>query len=166
MVFRQKSMLCCVAHELSVSITLDVFNSPVFPKTFVPVRKWFSEQREDWEGQSHTPNGAKKAGFFQKVGAVQALMSKWEVAIALQMNWTWRLPLVFDWKLWKSPSFGGLSWIVFLRFLPEEGRQAGSKRNAEMRTWKSYTSPLCSGLSGRNLWVVLKEGLIWALCEI
>lgn len=108
----------------------------------------------------------KKAGFFQKVGAVQALMSKWEVAIALQMNWTWRLPLVFDWKLWKSPSFGGLSWIVFLCFLPDEGRQAGSKRNAEMRTRKSYTSPLCSGLSGRNLWVVLKEGLIWALCEI
>lgn len=30
----------------------------------------------------------KKQDFFQKVGAVQALMSKWKVAIALQMNRT------------------------------------------------------------------------------
>lgn len=144
MAFRQKSMLCCIAHELSVSITLDVFNSPVFPKIFVPVRKWFSEQREDWEGQSHTPNGAKKkAGFFQKVGAVQALMSKWEVAIALQMNRTWRLPLMFDWKLWKSPSFGGLSWLDFSVFFQKRGGRQAAKG---MQRWEhgKATLHLCA----------------------
>lgn len=85
----------------------------------------------------------KKAGFFQKVGAVQALMSKWEVAIALQMNRTWRLPLMFDWKLWKSPSFGGLSWLDFSVFFQKRGGRQAAKG---MQRWEhgKATLHLCA----------------------
>lgn len=145
-------MLCCIARELLVSITLDVFNSPVFPKTFIPVRKWFSEQREDWEGQTHTPNGAEKAGFFSESWGSSGLDEEVESGYCTPDESNLKITFNVWLKAVEKPIFWGFKLARFSPFSSrrgEAGRQQKECRDENTEELR-FTSVL---------WVVRQESV-------
>lgn len=149
--FEQKSMLCCVACELLVSVVFDFHSSPrVFflkPSSLLGSAALNGKRIGKDKAIPLIETHQKKKGGGEVINLGHfRLDEQLGNGYFTPKNWNSRLPLTFDWKLWKSQLMGVKADLIFLLVLSEEGEQLGSKRKAEMKMWKSYTFPLCSGL--------------------